>query len=75
MAVDLTTKDRGAGPKTEQNLASIYAVVGRADDALDLIEKLLGMAYDDSLTLTDLRLDPVWDPIRDHERFRALVAE
>ena len=40
-----------------------------------LIQKLLEMTYDDSITLVDLRLDPGWDKLREDERFRALVAE
>jgi hypothetical protein len=74
MAVDLTARDRWEGPKSEQALARVYAELGRTDDALDLIEKLLKMTYDDSITLVDLRLDPAWDKLRENERFRALVA-
>ena len=75
LAVDLTARDRWAGPKVEELLAQIYAALGRADDALDLVDKLLETTYADSITLADLRLDPAWDPIRDNERFRALVGE
>ena len=75
MAVDLTVRDRWEGPKSEQALAAVYAELGRTDDALDLLEKLLEMTYDDSITLADLRLDPTWDKLRRNERFRALVAE
>jgi tetratricopeptide (TPR) repeat protein len=75
LAVELTAKDRFEGPTAEQELARIYAQLGRADDAMDLVERLLGMSYKDSVTLTDLRLDPAWDGIRENERFRALVGE
>ena len=40
-----------------------------ADRALDLIDKLLMMPCELSVGL--LRLDPVWDPLRDHPRFQA----
>jgi Flp pilus assembly protein TadD len=75
MAVDLTARDRWSGPKAEQALAAVYAELGRTDDALDLIRKLLEMTYEDSITLANLRLLPPWDKLRDDERFRALVAE
>ena len=63
MAIDLTARDRWEGPKAEQALARVYAELGRTDDALDLIEKLLEITYDDSITLADLRLDPAWDKL------------
>ena len=52
-------------------LAKIYSRVGEADKALDLIDELLSIPCDLSVGL--LRLDPVWDPLRDHPRFRALL--
>jgi serine/threonine-protein kinase len=52
--------------------ARILAQAGAADAALDEIERLL--AGPSWLTVHTLRLDPLWDPIREHPRFRALVA-
>ena len=49
----------------------IYARVGENDQALDLIEELLSIPGNMSVGL--LRLDPVWDPLRDHPRFQALL--
>jgi hypothetical protein len=40
---------------------------------LDLIEILLSIPSDLSVAL--LRLDPVWDPLRDHPRFQAPLEE
>jgi len=54
-------------------LAKIYCRVGETDKALDLIEELLSIPCDFSVGL--LRLDPVWDPLRDHPRFQALLEE
>ncbi len=75
MAVDLTAKDRFDGPQAEENLARVYARLGRADDAVDLLEKLLRMSYKDAVTVTGLRLNEVWDPIRDDPRFQALLTQ
>ena len=60
---------RRAHPAIE--LAKIYTRVGETDKALDLIDELLSIPCDLSVGL--LRLDPVWDPLRDHPRFQALL--
>ena len=52
-------------------LAKIYSRVGEADKALNLIDELLSIPCELSVGL--LRLDPVWDPLRDHPRFQALL--
>ena len=52
-------------------LAKIYTRVGQHDKALDLIDGLLSMPCELSVGL--LRLDPVWDPLRDNPRFQALL--
>jgi len=72
-AVELmgTSKDALDGPFQEIELAKIYTRVGQSDKALDLIEKLLSIPCDFSVGL--LRLDPDWDPLRDHPRFQALL--
>jgi tetratricopeptide (TPR) repeat protein len=73
LAIDLTAKDRFLGPKAEEALAQIYSRLGRTDDAIDLIERLLQTTYDNALTVTNLRLDRRWDPIRNDPRFQALL--
>jgi len=51
--------------------ARILAQAGEANAALDEIERLLsGPSW---LSVHTLRLDPLFDPIREHPRFRALV--
>jgi eukaryotic-like serine/threonine-protein kinase len=53
--------------------AWILAQSEEAEAALDEIERLL--AEPSFLTVHWLRLDPRWDPIRDHPRFQALLDE
>ncbi len=52
-------------------LAKIYVMVGEFDAAIDQLEFLLSNPGWMSIPL--LRLDPAWDPLRDHPRFKKLV--
>jgi hypothetical protein len=72
-AVELLPESRDAfdGPRITAALASIYALTGEADEALRLIDHLLGIPS--GLTVPMLKLDPVWDPLRDDPRFQALI--
>jgi serine/threonine-protein kinase len=75
LAVDLTAKDLFSGPQELQNLAAVYAILGRHDEAIDLLERLLSTPYENPITVPELRLDPMWDPLRDHPRFKELVKD
>jgi eukaryotic-like serine/threonine-protein kinase len=61
------------GPSVAEDRARILAQAGDAEGALDEIERLLARPSDFSVHM--LRLDPSWDPIRDHPRYKALVAK
>ncbi|MHC4922374.1 MAG: hypothetical protein ACYTKC_22665, partial [Planctomycetota bacterium] len=65
------SRDAGEGAAQAIELAKIYTRVGRHDKALSLIEELLSIPCNLSVGL--LRLDPVWDPLRDHPGFQALL--
>ncbi len=67
---ELTT-DEYFGPYVRQQLARIYLLAGDEDKAIDLIEPLLRVPH--SLSPGWLRIDPTWDPLRKHPRFRKLV--
>ena len=66
-------EDAFGGPDLAMNRALILAQVGEDDAALDEIERLL--AGPSGLSIQTMRLDPLWDPIRDHPRFKALLAK
>jgi serine/threonine-protein kinase len=53
------------------DLATVFAQFGQADSAVHYLEFLLDHPGD--VTVPLLRLDPVWDPIRDTPEFRGLV--
>lgn len=59
------------GGSLAEDRALILAQAGDTEGALDEIERLL--AGPSRLSVHTLRLNPLWDPIRDHPRFKALV--
>ena len=74
-AVELLPESEDAveGPKATAALAEIYASVGEHDEAFLLLDHLL--AVPNGLTVPQLRLDPVWDPLRADPRFQTLCEE
>jgi hypothetical protein len=57
-------------------LAQVYAHCGNADQAVSIVDKLLDDPVGGSTISTAvLRLDPIWDPIRNDRRFQKLVSE
>jgi len=72
-AVELLPESSDAldGPKITVALAQIYAWTGESDQALQLIDRSLSTP--NGVTLPFLRLDPMWDPLRDDPRFQALI--
>lgn len=64
--------DAVAGADQVLAMARIYALVGEHDAAIDRLQTALSIPS--PLTAVELRLDPIWDSLRDHPRFRTLVA-
>jgi serine/threonine-protein kinase len=65
------SKDAFDGPMYTTAMAQIYTWAGDKDQALQLIERSL--TTPNGLTAPILKLDPVWDPLRDDTRFEALI--
>jgi Flp pilus assembly protein TadD len=65
------SKDAVVGPRRVQDLAVIYTLVREYDAALDEIEYLLSIPS--WFSVHDLRLDPDFDPLRDHPRYQPLL--
>ena len=68
-------KDRWGGPRAEEGAARAFCIVGDHERALSLLEGLITQSYADSITPSLLRMDPVWDPIRNDLRFQKLAGD
>jgi hypothetical protein len=68
-------KDAVDGPKAEENLASVEAIVDDKNRAIPRLQRLLAIPYSNCLTPALLRLDPQWDPLRGDPRFQKLCEE
>jgi len=56
-------------------LAMAEAQVGEKESALNHIEQLLAIPAGHALSRASLRVDPVWDPLRNDPRFQKLSQE
>jgi serine/threonine protein kinase len=72
-----SSKNPEFGPGLEDDMARIYAQLGDADHAIPMLKRLLRTQYAKATFLTPatLRLDPIWDPIRNEPRFQQLTLE
>jgi TolB-like protein/Flp pilus assembly protein TadD len=72
-AVNLLPESQDAleGPKATLELAKIYTWTGETDQALLLLDHSLSTPS--GITVSSLKLDPVWDPLRSDPRFQALI--
>ena len=68
-------KDAYFGGYTLAGLAEVEAHAGAKDDSLKLVEQLLAMPAGEVMSVTRLKLDPVWDPLRSDPRFQALLTK
>ena len=75
LAVELIpmSKEAVRGVQRLEDLALIYAMVGEDDAAIDHLETLLSVPSLTSVPM--LRIDPIWDPLRDNPRFQALLTK
>ncbi|UCC83921.1 MAG: tetratricopeptide repeat protein, partial [Gemmatimonadota bacterium] len=74
-AVDMfpLSKDAWRGANLLSNLAEVYVRVGEYDAAIEQLELLLSIPSPLSANL--LRVDPLWDPLRDDPRFQKLLED
>jgi tetratricopeptide (TPR) repeat protein len=72
-AVELLPESQDAldGPKVTLALAQIYAWTGESDEAIQLLDRSLSTP--NGITVSFLKLDPIWEPLRGDPRFQALI--
>ena len=81
MAVTPIEKDAADGPIPIEILARVAARMGEPDRAIATLQKLLSIPYEGALaanvplTPALLRLDPMFDPLRNDPRFQKLCEE
>jgi len=69
------SRDAYGAPHYVNSLAMIYTVVGEYEEAINQLEYLMSIASGDIVSIPVLRLDPMWDPLRQHPRFQRLLEE
>lgn len=65
------SKEFWRGSFRVQDMAIIYTMADEREKAIDLLDQLLSRPFD--LSVTMLRLDPTWDPLRNNPRFQSLL--
>ena len=68
-------KDAIVGANFLLGLAQIEAHTGRSEEAVKTLRQLLTVPAGEYVSLTRLKIDPVWDPIRNDPGFQKLLSE
>jgi TolB-like protein/Tfp pilus assembly protein PilF len=67
-------KDAITGPAILTGLAQIQARAGEPTAAVKTLQRLLAMPAGFSVSIAQLKIDPIWDPIRNDPAFQQLLA-
>jgi hypothetical protein len=68
-------KDALSGPFFLTGLAEIEAHTARAEDVVKILRQLLTIPAGQFVSIARLKIDPVWDPIRNDPGFQKLLSE
>jgi TolB-like protein/Tfp pilus assembly protein PilF len=68
-------KDALVGPYFLTGLAQIEAHTGQSEEAVKLLRQLLIIPAGEYISVARLKIDPVWDPIRNDPGFQKLLSE
>src|SRR5262249_18666183 len=67
-------KDAFAGPSFQSGLAQIEARAGAPEEAIKRLRHLLSIPAGQVASVARLKIDPVWDPIRNRPDFQELLS-
>jgi tetratricopeptide (TPR) repeat protein len=67
-------KDALAGPNLQIGLAQIEARTGASEEAITRLRRLLSISAGQRLSVAWLKIDPVWDPLRNRPDFQQLLS-
>ena len=67
-------KDALAGPNFQDGLAQIEARAGAPEEAIRGLRRLLSIPAGGIASIARLKVDPVWDPIRNRSDFQQLIS-
>ena len=68
-------KDALAGPFFLAGLAEIEARTGHTEEAVKILRQLITVPAGGVVSIARLKIDPVWDPIRNDAGFQKLLSE
>ena len=67
-------KDALAGPSFEIGLAEIEARAGAPEEAVKRLRRLIAIPAGGAASIAALKMDPVWDPLRNRPDFQQLLS-
>ena len=67
-------KDALSGPALQTRLAEIEARAGAPEEAVKRLRRLLSIPAGVEVSIARLKVDPVWDPIRNRPDFQQLLS-
>jgi len=67
-------KDAVVGPSFQTGFAQIEARAGAPEEAIKRLRRLLSIPAGGVVSVARLKIDPVWDPIRDRPDFQQLLS-
>jgi TolB-like protein/class 3 adenylate cyclase len=65
------SKDAFGGPEITEEVAHVHAVLGDNGRAIEILDGLLNRPS--GVTVPGLKVNPIWDPLRNDPRFQALI--
>jgi tetratricopeptide (TPR) repeat protein len=68
-------RDALSGPALLVGLAQVEAHTGRPEEAVKILRQLLVFPAGVEISIARLKIDPVWDPIRNDPGFQKLLSE